>query len=105
MKTSSDAGTPGREGKARVAAELILSKGTKWVILTQGGKSELNIHAKRMPSAGSALLQKQKQNVGFPIPVSGSALKAAGKTGSAAEIKRKGRGTQWLSTQCHRHES
>lgn len=73
MKLSPDAGTPGREGKARVAAELILSKGTKWVILTQGEKSELNINTKGMPSAGPALLQKQKQkqNMGFPMPVSG----------------------------------
>lgn len=37
MKISSDAGTPGREGKVSVTAELILSKGIKWVILTQGG--------------------------------------------------------------------
>lgn len=71
MKISPDAGMPGREGKARVAAELILSKGTKWVILTQGEKSELNINTKGMPSAGPALLQKQKQNMGFPMPVSG----------------------------------
>ena len=69
MKISSDAETPGWEGKARVAEELILSKGIKWVILTQGKirteyKHRRNAIHRISPAAKTKIWVFQRQCLG-----------------------------------------